>query len=143
MQVKLEFSEEIADYGVYAIYFGDKFLITRSSKIIEWAEKIVSDINEALKMPDVPESHSSSKVIAHVKSADIKTALVVLIEATSRDEITEVQNRILQENEGNDMCLNKKFHTRWNGANNTADPGKKKFIPYKLIHERRNAKKQS
>ncbi len=144
MELSLKFSETLADCGVYSIAFGDKFLITRSSKIREWAEKIKDDLNTALKLASVAEGHPSRKVIDHIKQNGITTGYVSLLEAASSDTVVSVQQDWLTRNEDNPLCLNKKFLTGSNSPrqHKSVDPDRKPYIPYKLIHERRNAKKQ-
>lgn len=130
----------LADVGVYEIKFGEKFYITRSSKIKEWASKIIDDINNALK-PGVDYSKlPSRKIIEYVTENNISTAHVSLITKSTNETVANDLQELLSGNDGNPMCLNVSFVPvrRGPGVNNKpVDPDKKKWVPWKQINEKR------
>ncbi len=143
MQIKLTFDEVLADVGVYEIKFGEKFYITRSSKIKEWAAKIIDDINNALKPGTDISKLPSRKIIEYVTENNISTAHVSLITESTHDTVGHDLQELLSGNDGNPMCLNVSFvpGRRGPGVNNKpADPDKKKWVPWKHIHSQQKNK---
>ncbi len=140
MQLTLEFKDGPFDVtGVFSIEFGDKFYITRSSKIREWAAKILDDVNAALK-PGVDYSKlPSRKIIQHVKENNISVAYVSLAMEATNETVAHTLQELLSGNDGNPMCLNVAFTKgiRGNGNTKPHDPDKKKWIPWKQINEKR------
>ena len=127
---------------MYEIKFGEKFYITRSGKIKEWSQKIIDDVNAAMK-PGVDISKlPSRKIIEHVRENNITEAHVSLIIETNRETVASTLQDLLTGNEGNPLCLNVAFvkGVRGQGEPKPVNPDKKKWVPWKHIHEQQKNK---